>query len=610
MNPGIESLVLYKNQPAVIRQFADKKLTIELADGQVVSVRPKDVSLIHPGPSPHPRQLKTVTGDIQTAWELLDGGMTTVEELAELAFGSFTPATAWTAWQLVADGVYFDGTPDEVSVHSPEQVGQIQNARQAKATEEQAWEEFATRAAGGHVTLDDERHLTDVIALALGRSDSSRTLRRLGLPQTPESAHTLLLSIGRWLPADNPYPPRLGVTTEQPVYPIGPLPEEPRHDLTNLIALAIDDEGSTDPDDAISLDGERVWIHVADVASLVKPDSPADLEARGRAANLYLPEGTIHMLPDELTERLALGLQPVSPALSIALAPLADGDFEFLEVLPTWVQVTRTTYESAETQLEQPPYADLLTIAGRNRRRRIQGGAVEIELPEVKIKAAVDGSVVIRPLPPLRSREMVRELMLMAGEAIGRFGQATAIALAYTVQDPPTVDESLPADLTGVTASVMWAQRRLMQRSRPSTSPGRHSGLGLDVYVQVTSPLRRYLDLLAHQQVRAYLSGETTLDYAAIPLRIGTADAMAGAVRAAERLSNQHWTLVYLMQHMDWQGEGIVVENKPGRDVVLIPELAWETEIYRRPPRPLDSVVNLALEAVDLPNKNARFRVI
>ena len=93
-------------------------------------------------------------------------------------------------------------------------------------------------------------------------------------------------------------------------------------------------------------------------------------------------------------------------------------------------------------------------------------------------------------------------------------------------------------------------------------------------------------------------------------MRIGTADAIAGAVRTAERLSNQHWTLAYLMQNPKWQGEGIVVEQKHGRDVVLIPELAWETEIYRRPSRPLDSTLRLAVESVDLANRTARFKVL
>ncbi|MEZ4539212.1 MAG: RNB domain-containing ribonuclease [Chloroflexota bacterium] len=609
MTLKLESLVLYKSRPAIVRQLTDKKLTIEFADESRTSVRPKDVTLLHPGPSPHPRQLKIPIGDPQTAWELLAGSETTLAELSALAFGEYTPAAAWTTWQLVTEGTYFDGTPEAVIAHSPGKVEEIVAARELKAAEEREWSDFVARVAKGSYALDDERYLVDVIALALGRVDSSRTLRQFGRPQTPEAAHQLLLEIGRWLPADNPYPARAGIITGQPNVAVDPLVDEPRRDLTHLRALAIDDEGSTDPDDAVSLDGERLWVHVADVAAMVRADSPADEEARGRAANLYLPEGIVRMLPDELTDKLALGLQPLSPALSFALAPHADGDFTLLEIVPSWVRVERTTYEAVETQLQTSPYRELLAIADSRRARRLAGGAIEIELPEVKIKAAVDGTVSIKSLPPLRSRTLVREAMLVVGEATGRLAQAHDIPMAYTAQDAP-FDSNSPADLTNASPSVMWAKRRQMQRSRPTTTPGRHTGLGLDIYVQVTSPLRRYLDLLAHQQLRAYLRGEPPLDKAAVTLRIGLTDAVAGAVRATERLSNQHWTLAYLMQHSDWQGEGVVVENKPGRDIVLIPDLAWETEIYHRPARPLDSTITLAVESIDLAHRTARFKVL
>lgn len=610
LNLRPESLVLYKGQPALVRQIAEKKLIIELSDGERANVRPKDVSLLHPGPSPHPRQLSAVKGDPQTAWELLDGGKASLEELAELAYGAYTPATSWAAWQLVADGLYFEGLPEAIIAHTPGQVAEIQGAREGKAAEEREWAGFSERVAAGQVAPGDEHYLADVIALALERIENSRTFRKLGLPQTREAAHAFLLSVGRWTPHDNPYPARLGVPTTQPDFPVGALPDEPRRDLTHLIALAIDDEGSGDPDDAVSIEGDLLWVHISDVASLVAPDSLADIEARGRAANLYLPEGTVRMLPTELTDRLALGLQEISPALSFAFAFLPDGDFEMTDLTPSWVRVTRTTYEAAETRLEESPYRELLAIAERNQARRKADGAVEIILPEVKIKVNEEGEVVIHPLPPLRSRDLVREAMLITGEAVGRLGIAQSLPLAYTGQDPPFESDSQPEDLTGAGSSVMWAQRRLMQRSRQSTNPGRHSGLGLDVYVQVTSPLRRYLDLLAHQQFRAYLRSADTLDAAAVTLRIGTADAVVGAVRTAERLSNQHWTLVYLLQHPEWQGQGIVVEQKQGRDVVLIPDLAWETEIYRRPARPLDSTVMLAIESVDLANRTARFKLL
>ena len=604
MEPRVDSLVLYKAQPAVVRATADKKLTIELSDGERVSVRPKDVALLHPGPVAHPGRLAAVAGDPVTAWELLDSGRTTLPELAELAFGEYTPAAAWAAWLLVADGLFFTGAPDDIVVHSATRVAETLAAREARAAEERAWAAFVTRAGQGQVTADDGRYLAEVVTLALDKSEGSRVLRQLGRPQTREAAHAFLLETGYWTPADNPYPARLNVPTTQPDFPVGPLPDEPRRDLTHLLSLAIDDEGSSDPDDALSLDGDILWVHVADVAALVPPGSPADLEACNRAANLYLPEGTVHMLPTALTDRLALGLAEVSPALSFAFATAGEGAPELREITLSWVRVTRTTYEAVEFVLHESPYRELLALADRARARRVANGAVEIDLPEAKVRVRDDGQVSIKPLPPLRSRDLVREAMLTVGEAVARLGSEAGLPLAFTVQDAPLAVESPAEGLAG-----QFAQRRVMQRSQQRTAPGSHAGLGLDKYVQATSPLRRYLDLVAHQQVRAYLRGETPLEAADITLRIGTADAVAGAVRTAERLSNQHWTMVYLWQHPDWTGEGIVVEQKPGRDVVLIPELAWEVELYRRQPRPLNSTVRLAVESVDLPNRTARFRV-
>ncbi len=609
MNLRADSLVLYKGRPALVREAADKKLAIETADGERLSVRPKDVALLHPGPSPHPRQLPSVEGAPLVAWELLQGQHTSLPELAELAFDAFTPATAWAAWRLVVDGLYFEGEPEAIVVHTAAKVAEIEAARVAKTAEEHDWQAFAARVSNGSYAPPDERYLSDVIALALERMESSRTLRRLGVSQTREAAHAFLLSIGRWTPAENPYPLRLGLPTTQPEMPAPPLPDEPRRDLTHLLSLAIDDEGSGDPDDALSIEGERLWVHVADVAALVAPDSPLDREARDRAANLYLPEGTIHMLPAVVTDRLALGLQEMSPAISFGFDPNENGAYELTDITLSWIRATRTTYEMAETRLDESPYRELLAIAEANLARRVAHGAIEIDLPEVKIRVGPEGEVLVRPLPSLRSRELVREAMLMTGEAVGMLGITHDLPLAYTVQEPPLEGQS-PVVLEGAGPSAMWAQRRLMQRSRPSTAPGRHAGLGLDVYVQVTSPLRRYLDLLAHQQLRAHLRSETPMDVAAVTLRIGTADAVSGAVRTAERLSNQHWTLVYLMQHPNWEGEGVVVEHKPGRDVIIIPELAWDGEVYSRSPSPLDSVVRLAVDTIDLPNRTARFKVL
>jgi exoribonuclease-2 len=80
-------------------------------------------------------------------------------------------------------------------------------------------------------------------------------------------------------------------------------------------------------------------------------------------------------------------------------------------------------------------------------------------------------------------------------------------------------------------------------------------------------------------------------------------------VRRAERLSNHHWKLVYLRDHSDWRGEGIIVEKDERRATVLIPELALEAKIRLRGDRPLNDSVQLIPREIDLPELACYFRV-
>jgi len=597
------SFVLYKNKPAVILTTGSKKIEIAVAESGKLSVRPKDVTLLHPGPLKNLAALTTVEGDVLTAWELLAGETTSLPELADLAFGDYTPATAWAAWQLVADGLYFDGSPDEIVVRSAEEVAEIKMARAEKAAEAAAWAGFISRLQENEVGADDGRFLSEIIALAQGQQEKSKALKELGQAETPQNAHALLLKTGQWDAFKNPYPMRLGVNSQSADFPLDALPPETRRDLSHLPAFAIDDEGSTDPDDALSWENGRLWVHIADVAALAPPDSLADLEARGRGANLYLPERTVTMLPAAATELLALGLQKRSPALSFSMRVNAAGEVSDLAIVPSWVCVSRLTYEEAEAKLEQTPFCDLYQAAQAYETRRQANGAIDIDLPEVRIKVDAAGQVSIRPLLKLRSRDMVRDAMLMTGEAIARYAFAQGIPLPYTVQEPPL--EPLPP---AHTLSDYFARRRLMTPSRQSTQPGAHAGLGMGFYAQATSPLRRYLDMVVHQQLRAYLKGETPLDAQEMMARVGAAGAVSGDVRQAERLSNRHWTMVYLLQNPDWTGEGIVIEKRGRKDVILIPALDLETQISAKGERPLDSAVQLSLNEVDLPNLEAYFQ--
>jgi exoribonuclease II len=608
---GLNSLVLYKNRPARVAQTGPKKIEIALPEGERLSVRYKDVVLLHPGPLANLHSLRSgqPDGEVKTAWELLAGTTTNLSELSDLAYGDFTPQTAWALWEMVADGLYFSGQPDAILVHAAEFVAAEQANRAAKAAEEAAWLTFLGRVEANEYDPADDQFLRGVEDLALGQRSDSRVLRTLGRGETAENAHDLLLALGYWDETVNPHPTRLGVAQDNPELPLPVLPDESRQDLTHLLALAIDDEGSHDPDDALSWENGRLWVHIADVAALVPPDSPADREARARGASLYLPEGTITMLPLVATRQLGLGLQEVSPALSFAIDLDQAGEITAVDVIASWVRVTRLSYEEAEARLDEPPLRELYALAQQHEARRRANESIAIDLPEVKVRVQ-DGEVTIRPLLPLHSRDLVREAMLMTGEAVGRYAGQHQIPIPYTGQTSTATPEEIALSQGDPTYSQMFVLRRTMKASQQQTIPGVHAGLGLDTYVQVTSPLRRYLDLVVHQQLRAHLRGEAPLDTSALMTRIGAVEAINGDMRRAERLSNAHWTLVYLQRLGEWRGEGVVVDKRGVRDLVLIPALDWEADIYSQRDMPLDSPVQVALTAVDLPNLEAHFRYV
>ena len=602
MTLTIHSLVAYKNRPALIIENSPD-LLIKLEDGRTQKVRAKDIILLHPGPVLKFAQLEAQPGDVETAWEILSQDTVTLRELAELAFGSFTPSTAWGAWQLVCDNLYFQGTPDCITACSREEVSQKQETRRLKTSQKIAWTGFLSRVANRQIISEDDQFLAEVEAVALGEASESRVLRELGRSQNPQNAHSLLLDLGRWNNRFNPYPKRFGVPLSAPVTDLPELPEEERVDLTHLPAFAIDNAWTTDPDDALSLDGpNRLWVHIADVAALVPPDSPVDLEARNRAASLYLPEMTVPMLPAEASERLGLGISDVSPALSFGLNLDSEGGIIGLEIVPSWVRVSRLSYEQAEGMLHDQPFEGLLRLAQKNEARRTRNGSVNIELPEVDLRVE-DGKIVFHPVLPLRSQMIVKEAMLMAGEAVAGYALKEGVPIVFSTQEASQIPE-LPDGLAG-----MYALRRFMKRGQLKSLPARHAGIGLDMYTQVTSPIRRYQDLIVHQQLRAHIRGQALLTSQDILQRLGATEAVMSNLRQVERLSNQHWTMVYLSETPQWRGEGVIVETDGPRSTVLIPEIGLETHLNCQSSLPLNTRVPIVLGGLNIPELRAFFRI-
>ena len=320
--PG--NLILYKNAPARVVAVGSK-IEIQLPDRPNLLVRHKDITFLHAGPVDSPVLPAIPPGELEEACEMLQGETTNVQEFAELVYGENSPASAWAVFNLVLDGLYLRGTPEEVYVLTQAEHEAEASSRAAKARETEEYTALLDRVRSNSITEEDRKPLRELEEFAFGRSASNRILKELGLSNTLEDAHALLLKLGLWDETVNPYVRRAGFSADIDYPPLESHSDDERLDLTMIEAFAIDDEGNQDPDDAISIDGDRLWIHVADPTAAVRPDSPADILARARGSNIYLPEMKLSMLPPEATPVFGLGLRETSPAISFGVRLNEDG---------------------------------------------------------------------------------------------------------------------------------------------------------------------------------------------------------------------------------------------------------------------------------------------
>ena len=571
MNSG--NLVIYKGKAALISAVSKDKIEIRTQDGDSRSVRMKDVEMLHPGPVTALNFSEPPRVDWQELSELADENGFSFSEFTELAYGSNTPAAAWWAWNVLKEGIFFTGSVgDGVKVQEPDKRDELLRKLEEKESKKKQRDELIARIKSNSVTAEDFKFLREIEAVGKGESESSSLMKELDMEVAPAKAHALLCRLGVWDELFDPWPARLGVDVEMPLAQLAPLPgDEERVDLTGETAYAIDDASSNDPDDAIAFKNGLLYVHVADPAAVVIPGSEADEEASWRGESSYLPEILAPMLPPEAVERFGLGLSETSPAMTFAIRIDAEGTPHLEKMCLSTVHVERHSYESAASDLmDNEEFTAMRDALARFKKKRTDAGALFIKLPEVKTKLR-DGEIHITPCPVTPERELVANAMLCAGAAVAAFMDKEGIPFPFVTQAEPDIDlETLTDSLAD-----MFELRRNCAAGITGVVAGKHSGLGLEPYSRVTSPLRRYSDLLAHQQIRRYLKGEPPLELEYIERRLTRADEAGGLRHKLEKYANEYYLLHYLKRHPQWQGRGTVVEKQGERVTVLIPEFAY-----------------------------------
>ena len=626
------SLIIYKQKPAVIQAIEDK-ISISFVSGfkgkkaliENQKVRDKDILFLHPGPAENLANLvtednikasDTFTKAIIETWELLDEEDQQAfrfDEIAELSIDTKVLENIFPLYFSLIDSVYFKTEQKEsqlfFTARSKDEVAALLEKENEKQNEAAIKDAFIKRLRKKNVDLEsDAKFLQEIEAFALGKTDKPKYLKEAHVKETIEEAHKLLLDVGFWTMSKNPYPTRHGLSMHSSTSFLDSPPHEDDRIKLEHLAYAIDNEGSTDPDDAIAYDGEHLWIHIADPASTVLPDSAIDKAARNRGATLYIPEGASRMLSEKSLKDYALGLEgenSYSRALSFKIRITEDAAIEDISILKSFVKVKRLSYKEADEQKNSSQLAPLFHLAEKNFIKRKNAGAIQIQFPEASVvlkkNEGADPSVEITALVEYESFALVREMMLLAGEAAARFAFKNNIPFPYVSQEEPDIPKKLPDGLAG-----QYRLRKSMKARSLGVTPSQHASLGLSFYSQVSSPLRRYSDLVAHQQIRLFLDNKTVLTGDAVLERISQGDAASRAIMRASRESELHWKLVYLLQNPEWEGRGIILEQKGKTAIVFIESLAMEASVHA-PKAELNDEIFLRVGKIQLTKLEVQF---
>lgn len=334
-----------------------------------------------------------------------------------------------------------------------------------------------------------------------------------------------------------------------------------RRGLTTEPTFTVDPVTARDFDDAISArreaDGFRLWIHIADVAAHVRPESGLDREALARANSTYAPGMVSPMLPQSLSSdacSLKPGVERLAVTAEIVLS--AEGEARSASFYRSLIRSDeRLDYGEldrifAGKQRAPEPVADALEAARAAAAAiaaRTAGRGLEVSGSEPEFSFTPDGQVeAATKVEQTESHRLIERLMILTNEAVARVLEQKSVPTLFRVHEQPNPErirfmieqiESLdvPTPQIGELAGPSEAGRvaveashlvaleasrrgygasslsslvlRAMKPARYSEENRGHAGLGSTAYAHFTSPIRRYPDLIAHRALLSTLDG-------------------------------------------------------------------------------------------------------
>jgi len=566
--------------------------------------------------------------DLNTLWECLrnEDFEITFKDIEDLYFGDLDKSNEDTLalfWAVDKNDIYFKRGEVGYIAREASEVKELiakketQKRREEERAQALIWAKKVISGNGSNLKEDfDPIGYIDLIknyVIYLDKynraGESKSFLSEIGIKDV-EGAIEFLIKTGSWHEDEDPLMKRFSITQDFPqkvVEEVEQILEEPfsdeyLEDLTHLEVFSVDDENTQDIDDAISVektdDGITIGIHIANVAQYVPKWSAMDDEAIRRGETVYLPEHHIHMFPIELIEQ-RLSLVEGTQRKALSLLVNFDGNLKLKGYRFTNSKILvreNISYEKASEYFGLDPLGNKIKqIADSLRAKRLEAGALIIQLPQLKISIDKDSNITIRKnYMNSVAHRVIAEFMILMNRMAGKYLKDNKIPGIFRSQPEPISEDARSYDESDPLFALHVV--KYLRAPRVGLDPAPHLSLGIDVYAQATSPIRRYADLIIQRQIVSTLENdepsysEDELENLYPKIEIGIRDK-----KMVERNREKYWVYKHLKNLEGTEIDGIISSINDSRASVYLPDYLFEIPVLLGSNFNLDESRNIKL---------------
>ena len=345
--------------------------------------------------------------------------------------------------------------------------------------------------------------------------------------------------------------------------------------------FTVDNPETKDFDDALGWEerdeGTILRIYVADVASHISSGSPLFDSAAKRISSLYTVKGVLPMLPPVLSENVFSLIEGRDRAAVTFEVRMERDGAEKLSVYRSVINVERNlSYREVDRLIAdgEGRWPNLWQFCQSLKDGRIENGCLDLDRTEVKLDISDPEHIAISAVrEKTPAAVMIEELAIHTNYLAARFCREREVSALFRNQPPYGVhkglEESEKLKLKDIDIQPAYIDLR---------ADG-HSALGLECYMQVTSPIRRFSDLVNQTILMSALTGrDSGFSNDELRLWAKTVEATQRERAQLERRLLDYWKMKYLAQNRDRTYRAQLVRYlRNGKALVNIVEVQLNT---------------------------------